>query len=61
LRFLTAKQKCFAVSDALIDLLNGFAEKRRKFIVQGISPYSAKYPAHEQFNNAVKALQLLRF
>jgi hypothetical protein len=35
LLFLTAKQACFAVSDALIVCLHGFADTRRKSMVQG--------------------------
>jgi hypothetical protein len=30
LLFLTAKQACFAILDALIDCLNGFADTRRQ-------------------------------
>ena len=49
------------ISDALIDCLNGFADTRRKSIVQGFLPITAKNLAPEQFKNAVKVLQLLRF
>ncbi len=55
------KTDCFTVSDALIDLLNGFADTRRKSIVQGFLPNLAKNLAPEQFENVVKVLQLLRF
>jgi hypothetical protein len=60
LLFLTAKQACFAASDALIDFLNGFADTRRKSIVQGFLPDSAKNLAPEQFKNALKVWLLLR-
>jgi hypothetical protein len=55
------KTSCFAVSDALIDHLNGFEDTRLKSIVQGFLPNSAKNLALEQFKNAVKELLLLRF
>jgi hypothetical protein len=61
LLFLTAKQACFAVSDILIDCLFAFTDTRRKGKVQGFRANSPQNLASEQFKNATKPLQLLRF
>jgi hypothetical protein len=58
---LTAKWACFAVSVTMIVCLNGSADTRRKSMVQGFLLFTAKNLESEQFKNAVKVLQLLRF
>jgi hypothetical protein len=58
---LTAKQACFAASDALINCLFAFAGTRRKGSVQGFGANSPQNPAPEQFKNAIKLWQWLCF